>query len=108
MAITTFPGPEDDRNEQLRRSTEQLKSLLKDLAVSFDVELTNQRAGLYLAALMQFPVSQVRAGILRGVQKWRFFPQIAELVEVVKSPDPDPDEIQQPCDRARNQPESAR
>lgn len=87
MEITPFPVPEGDPSERLRRASEQLQTLLQDMADTVDVELTRARQRIYIAALLPFHLGDVRGAMIRLLARWKWnsFPQLGEIIDEIHS-----------------------
>lgn len=89
--VILYQEPSTENNERQRRLA-LLEKILGALAAAFRTELTRATATLYLGALLEANISAdlLKRATATGLQEWRFFPTLAEILDVVRKLQSDP------------------
>jgi hypothetical protein len=68
----------------------KLAQLLTLISVSLKEELPPQMSAVYMQTLKDYDVDQLTEAVMTvGLKKWKFFPKIAEICELVEEPEDD-------------------
>src|SRR5687767_3775294 len=92
MDIIPFPSQSSDNNEERTRRVKQLEKLLNALQTGLGMELTKDRAKIYIAALLQasLPIEAIQEAVFSLIVTlpltWTSprFPLVSEILDAAR------------------------